>query len=63
MLLFDLTPYHGASDGHTSNMDKGNIKIELQFTKPLPDAITCLLYLEYDNCVRIDYSRNVSCNF
>ena len=63
MLLFDLTPDHGASEGHASHMDNGNIRIELHFTKPLPDAITCLLYLEYDNCVRIDYSRNDSSNF
>ena len=63
MLLFVFTPEHGASERHTSHMDNGNIRIELHFTKPLPDAITCLLYLEYDNCIRIDYSRNVSSNF
>jgi hypothetical protein len=63
MLLFHLTPDHGASAGRTSHIDNGNIRIELHFTKPLPDAITCLLYLEYDNCIRIDYSRNVSSKF
>jgi hypothetical protein len=54
MLLFDLTPDHGAAEGHTSHPDTGNIRIEVKFKKALPDAITCLLYLEYDNCFRID---------
>ena len=63
LLLFDLAPDHEASEGHTSHMDNGNIRIESHFTKPLPVAITSLLYMEYDNCVRIDHSRNVSSIF
>jgi hypothetical protein len=63
MLLFDLTPVRAASEGHTSHPDNGNIRIELKFVKDLPDAITCLLYVEYDNSVPIDYSRTVSTYF
>jgi hypothetical protein len=57
MLLFDLTYDHAAAR-QTSHMDNANIRIELHITKPLPDAITCLLYQEYDNCIRVDQSRN-----
>ena len=49
MLLFDLTLDRGASEGHTSLPDSGNIRIKLKFKKELSDAITCPLYLEYDN--------------
>ena len=63
MLLFDLTTDRGASEGHTSHPDIGNIRVELKFRKPLPDPITCIVYLEFDNSVRIDYSRNVSTDF
>jgi len=63
MLLFDLTPDHGASEGHTSHPDNGNIRVELKFVKALPEAITCIFYLEYDNSVRIDNSRTVSTDF
>ena len=63
MLLFDLTPDHGASEGHTSHPDSGNIRIEAKFKKALPTATTCLLYTEYDSCVRIDSSRNVTTDF
>ena len=43
MLLFDLTPDRAASEGHASQPDNGNIKVELRFAKPLPDSVTCLL--------------------
>ena len=63
MLLYDLTPDHRASEGHTSHPQSGNIRIEVKVEKALTTAITCLLYLEYDNCVRIDSSRNVTTDF
>ena len=63
LLLFDLTPDRDASEGHFSLPDQDNIRLELKFDKPLPDAVTCLLYLEYDNSVRIDQLRSVSTDF
>jgi hypothetical protein len=63
MVLFDLTPDHGAADSHTLLSDSGNIRIELKFKKTLTVAVTCLLYLEYDNCVHIDSSRTVTTDF
>jgi hypothetical protein len=62
MLLFDLTPDRAASEGHISLPDQGYIKLELRFDRPLPEAITCLVYLEY-NCVRIGQLRTVSTDF
>jgi len=58
MLLFDLTPDRGASEAHTSLPENGNIRIELQFNRPLPESITCLLYFEYDSTVLINFSRS-----
>ena len=46
MLLFDLTSDRAASDGHTSHPDNGNIRVELKFSKPLSELITCIFYLE-----------------
>ena len=63
ILLFDVTPDRAASECHISLPDQGNIRVELQFYKPISEAITCLLYLEYDNCVRIDKLRTVSADF
>ena len=48
MLLFDLTHDHAMLKAHTSLPENGKIRIELQFNRPLHEAITCLLYLEYE---------------
>jgi len=63
MLLFDLTQDRSASEGHTSHLDSGNIRVELKFSKPLPEPITCIFYFEFDNSFRIDYARKVSTEF
>jgi hypothetical protein len=63
MFLFDLTPNLAASEGHTSPVEGGNIRIELAFKEALKEAITCLLYLEFDNSVRIDSLRTVTTDF
>jgi hypothetical protein len=63
MLLFDLTPDMAASEGHTSPVEGGNIRIELTFKEAIKEAITCLLYLEYDNSVHIDSIRTVTTDF
>jgi len=63
MLLFDFTPDRRASEGHTSHLDSGNIRVELKFSKPLPEPITCIFYLEFDNSVPIDYAHKISRDF
>jgi len=63
MLLFYLTPDRGASEGHMSNPGNGNIRVELKFSKPLTEPITCVLYLEYDNSIHVDTSRTISDRF
>ena len=63
MLLFDLTPDLGASEGHASHPENGNMRIELKFNKALPESITCLLYLEFDNTILIDRLRIISTDF
>ena len=63
MLLIDLKPDRNASEGHTSHPDSGNIRLELKFSKSLPEPITCIHYPEFDNSVRIDYARKFSTDF
>jgi len=63
MLLFDLTLNGAASEGHTLHSDNGNIRVELKFSKPLPEPITCIFYLEYDNSVRVDTTQTFTTDF
>jgi len=60
MLIFYFTPDRVASEGRKSHTEDGNIRIQLKLNKPLPEAITCLLYIEHHNCVLVDFSRNVT---
>ena len=60
MLPFDLTPTRVASEGHTSHPESGNIRMEFKINKPLPEAITCLLHLEFDNSILIDFACTVT---
>ena len=63
MLLSDLTLDWGVSDGHTSHPEKDNIRFELKFNKPFPVALTCLLYLEFNNSVHVDFARIIMTDF
>jgi hypothetical protein len=63
MLVFDLTPDRSASENHTSHPENSNIRIETKLIHPLSEAITCLLYLEFENSVLVDLARNVTTDF
>jgi len=63
VLLFDLAPGRGASEGHTFHLESGNIRVESKFNKTLPEAITCLLYQELDNSILINLALNVTIDF
>ena len=63
MQLFELATDRGISEGHNLHPDNGNIRVELKFSKPLPEPITCKFYLEYDNSVRVYTSRTESTDF
>jgi hypothetical protein len=60
MLLFDLTLDHAVSEAHSSLTENGNIRIELQFSRPFSEAINFLLYLEYDSTAIINFWRKVT---
>ena len=63
MLLFDLTADRDVSEGHTSLHEHGNMRLKIQFNTPFHRAITCFLYLENENSVRVVQLRTVSTEF
>jgi hypothetical protein len=63
LLLFDLTPDGAASEGHVSLPSSGNVRIELRFKNKLSQAITCLMYCEYENSIFLDKDRRVRTDF
>jgi hypothetical protein len=63
MLLFDLTPDQAASEEHVSPPTNCHIRLELKFAETLPEALNCLLYLEYASTVRIEALRTFSTDY
>ena len=58
LYAFNLTP-DLSGGGHFNLIKQGNLRIELQFAKPLTKTINVIIYGELDNIIEIDRSRNV----
>lgn len=62
LYAFDLTP--DLSSGDCFNLRKnGNVRLEMQFSEPLPETINVLVYAEYESVIEIDRNRNVIVDF
>jgi hypothetical protein len=60
VLGFDLTPDKEADEEHIILPRQGNVRIEARFKKPLPEPVTCILYVEFLGHIEIDNCRNVT---
>ncbi|XP_064612526.1 uncharacterized protein F54H12.2-like [Liolophura sinensis] len=58
LFAFDLSPELNDGD-HFDLIKKGNIRLEMRFSVPLPSTVNVIVYAEFDNIVHIDKSRNV----
>lgn len=59
LLGFDLTEDLSASDNHLSIPRQGSLRLDLTFAEPLKEAITVIVYAEFDNVIEIDRDRNI----
>lgn len=59
LLGFDLTEDLSASDNHLSIPRQGSLRLDLTFADALAEAITVILYAEFDNILEIDRDRQV----
>jgi len=62
IFCFDLTP-DLSNDGHYNLIKKGNLRLELQFAKALPQSINVLILSEFENLIEVDNQRNVLFDF
>ena len=58
LLAFDLTPDFSHTD-HYSLIDHGKVKLELEFSNALTQAINILVFSQFDNVIEIDKDRNI----
>jgi hypothetical protein len=59
----DLSSGCSGSIGHANPIEYGNLRLEMRFAKPLPKAVTVLVFAEYDRIIQIDKGRNASIDF
>lgn len=63
LVVFDLTPDSSGTESHTSLPRQGSVRFDIRFAKPLPHAITVLVYAVYDGLIEIDEGGNVLTDF
>ena len=67
--LFLLTPDISDPDlsancaGHWNLVKHGSLRLEVRFEKALSVTINCIVYAEFDNVLKIDFSRQVIVDF
>jgi len=58
-ITLDLTADQSNSTICSNLISQGTIRIEGRFSEPLAEAVTCLVYCEYDSMIDIDKHRNI----
>eukprot|EP00057_Strongylocentrotus_purpuratus_P015148 XP_011669622.1 PREDICTED: uncharacterized protein F54H12.2-like [Strongylocentrotus purpuratus] len=62
LYAFDMTP--DLSTGDCFNLRKhGNVRLEMQFARALPETVNVMVYAEYESVIEIDRNRNVIVDF
>ncbi len=62
ILAFDVTPDNSHSNGCSSILNEGSIRLEAKLSKPLDTATTCLVLSQYDSSLEIDRAMNIFVN-
>jgi hypothetical protein len=57
--VYDLTSDLSASEDHFSMIQTGDVFAEFNFSAPLPNEVTCVVYAEYEKLVEVDAFRNI----
>lgn len=59
LIGWDLTEDLEASQDHVSLARQGSLRLDLQFSKALSEAICVIFYAEFDNVIEITKNRNI----
>ena len=62
MYAFDLSA-DLAKEGHLNMAKQGIVRMELKFGEALPNTVTVVAYVEFENVIEIDHNRNVIYDF
>ena len=62
VFAFDLTA-DLANGNHSEPTKRGSLRAEVRFGEQLPNAVTCFVHAEYDNCIEISQDRKISLDY
>ena len=62
IFAFDLTPDMCTGD-HFNLVKSGNLRIGVNFGGDLAANVNCIVYMEHENIIEINKSRNIICDF
>ena len=62
IFAFDLTPDMCTGD-HFNLVKSGNLRIGVTFGADLTTNVNCIVYMEHENIIEINKSRNIICDF
>jgi hypothetical protein len=60
---FDLTPDTCGASSHFNVVQKGNLAIDIQFSRAPTVAVSLVCYGDFENTIHIDFERNVFCDY
>jgi hypothetical protein len=61
--VFDLSPDISSHEPHLNTAKSGALRISLKFSKVLAEAVTAIVYLEFDNLIEIDRYRQINLDY
>lgn len=59
LYCFDIEPQITSQENYTTLLKQGNTRIEAQFSKALPNTVTCIVYATFPALFKIKSSRDV----
>ena len=62
LFAFDLTPDMDTDD-HYALIKHGNLRLDIEFAKPLDNTISILVYAEFDNVIEITQDRHIAFDY
>lgn len=59
LVAIDLTPDLSASADHISLPKTGSLRLDVQFSAPLANSVTAIIFSEFDSLITVDKNRSV----
>lgn len=59
LYCFEIEPSFGDDGSYLHFLKQGNVRLEVQFSQALKDAISCIVYAEYPGYFEINASRDI----